>query len=347
MWFTSDNAAGAPPEVMEAIARANDGWTMGYGADDATDRARTAIREAFEAPAAAVHFVSVGTAANALALACLTPPWGSVYCHQGAHVEEDECGAPEFYTGGAKLTLIGGAHGLMDPAHLSRALAAGGHSVHNVQRGAVSITQVTEAGTCYSVAALTELCGIAKAQGVPVHLDGTRFANALAATGATPAEMSWKAGVDILSLGFTKNGALAAEAVIIFDEALAWEFELRRKRGGHLFSKMRFMSAQVEAMMQDGLWLRLAAHANARAAELATGIAGLPGAELMHRVDANLMFARIPQALHDAARAKGAAYYQMPPPEGCEADGLVTIRLVCSFQTTAEDVSALLAAFRG
>lgn len=347
MWFTSDNAAGAPREVMEAVAKANEGWTMAYGADDATERARTAIREAFEAPAAAVHFVSVGTAANALALACMTPPWGTVYCHKAAHIEEDECGAPEFYTSGAKLTLIDGAHGLMDPARLERALSMGGTSVHNVQRGAVSITQVTEAGTCYSIEALTELCAIAKAHDTPVHLDGTRFANALVTTGATPAEMSWKAGVDILCLGFTKNGALAAEAVIIFDEKLAWEFELRRKRGGHLFSKMRFMAAQAEAMMEGGLWLRLASHANARAAELAAGIEALPGARLLHPVDANLMFAQIPEAMHKAAQAQGAAYYDMPAPEGMEDDGLVTIRLVCSFQTTAEDVQALLAAFRG
>lgn len=347
MWFTSDNAAGAPREVIEAIAKVNEGWTMAYGADDVTARARAAIREAFEAPSAAVHFVSVGTAANALALACLTPPWGTIYCHKAAHIEEDECGAPEFYSGGAKLTLIDGEHGLIDPARLERALSMGGPSVHNVQRGAVSITQVTEAGTCYTVEALTQLCSIAKAHKTPVHLDGTRFANALAKTGATPAEMSWKAGVDVLCLGFTKNGALAAEAVIIFDEALAWEFELRRKRGGHLFSKMRFIAAQVDAMMQDRLWLRLANHANARAAELAEGIRALPGARLLHPVDANLMFAQIPTAMHKAAKAAGAAYYDMPAPEGFEDAGLVTIRLVCSFQTTAKDVQGLLAAFRG
>lgn len=346
MWFTSDNAAGAAPEVLDAVMRANEGYAMAYGADRHTDRAREMLRETFEAPDAAIHFVSVGTAANALALACLTPPWGAVYCHRAAHVEEDECGAPEFYTGGSKLVLIDGPNGRMDAARLSRALdGAAAASVHNVQQGALSLTQTTEAGTVYAVSSLSELAGIAKSHGMPVHLDGTRFANALVATNASPADMSWRAGVDVLCLGATKNGALAAEAVIIFDDKLAWEFELRRKRGGHLFSKMRFMTAQFEAMMEDGLWLRLASHANDMAARLADGLADLSGARLLHPVDANLMFAQIPRPAHEAAKAKGAAYYEMPPPEGMESDELVTIRLVCSFATREKDVDDLLAAF--
>lgn len=343
MWFTSDNAAGAPPEVMAALGRANDGYAMGYGADDLTARAREMIREAFEAPEAAVHFVATGTAANALALACLAPPWSAIYCHKGAHIEEDECGAPEFYTGGAKLSLISGEHGLMDAVALDRALAAGGGPVHHVQRGALSLTQATEAGTVYRQTDLAALAGQAKDAGIPVHLDGTRFANALAATNASPAEMSWKAGVDICCLGATKNGALAAEAVIIFDERLAWEFELRRKRGGHLFSKLRYVTAQFEAMMTDGLWLRLAGHTNAMAARLAEGVAATPGASLVHPVDANLMFARIPRAAHEAAKAKGAMYYDMPDPAG---DEFATIRLVCSWATREEDVDGLIEAFR-
>lgn len=342
MWFTSDNAAGAPPEVMAALARANDGHAMAYGADDATTRARDMIREAFEAPQAAVHFVATGTAANSIALACLTPPWGAVYCHRHAHIEEDECGAPEFYTGGAKLALVDGAHALMDEDALAAALAGGGGAVHHVQRGALSLTQATEAGTVYPVAGLEALAGRAKALGLPVHLDGTRLANALAATGAAPADMTWRAGVDICCLGATKNGALAAEAVIIFDEKLAWEFELRRKRGGHLFSKMRFMAAQFEAMMEDGLWLRLASHANAMAARLADGLRGVDGAELLHPVDANLMFAQLPRAAHEAAKAKGATYYEMG---GDEATA--TVRLVCSWATREEDVDGLVAALRG
>lgn len=341
MWFTSDNAAGAAPGVIEAMLRAADGPAMAYGADRQTDRARDMIREIFEAPKAAVHFVATGTAANALSLATLCPPWGSIWCHDKAHIEEDECGAPEFYTGGAKLVKIPGVHGRMELPALEKAIrVAAGASVHNVQKGALSITQATEAGTVYSVAEIEALAGAAKAAGVPVHLDGTRLANALAATGASPAEMSWKAGVDILCLGFTKNGAPAAEAVILFDESRAGEFELRRKRAGHLFSKMRFITAQVEAMLEDGNWLRFASHANAMAKRLEAGLGGVPGVKLVHPVEANLIFADIPLAAHEAAVAKGAAYHSLP------GEGHVTARLVASHATREEDVDALVEALK-
>ncbi|MEM7544267.1 MAG: low specificity L-threonine aldolase [Pseudomonadota bacterium] len=343
MWFTSDNASGAPAEVMDALGRANEGWASAYGADDPTSRACDAIRDVFEAPEAAVYFVSVGTAANALALGCLTRPWEAVFCHRTAHIEEDEGGAPEFFTDGAKLTLAGGADGMMDIAGLTRALTEAGDSIHNVKCGALSITQTTEVGTNYPIETVTALTTLARDNGMGVHMDGTRLANALAATGLSPAEMTWKAGVDILCLGGTKNGALAAEAVILFDKAKAWEFERRRKRGGHLFSKMRFMSAQFEALMTDDLWLRLAAHSNGRAARLAEGLRQMPDIRILHPVDANLIFAEIPVALHEAMMARGAAYYAMPifgRPDH------LRIRLVSSFQTTDEDVDALLAAFR-
>ena len=344
MWFTSDNAAGAPPEVLAAVAAAADGYGMAYGNDPWTTRARDAIREAFEAPDASVHFVATGTAANSLALACLCPVWGGVYCHREAHIEVDECGGPEFFIGGGKLALIGGEGGKLTPQALSDAIeSAPKNDVHAIQPGAVSITQATEAGTVYSVEEVKALTAIARAANLPVHMDGTRFANALAATGATPAEMSWKAGVDILCLGFTKNGALAAEAIIVFDPSKDWELQLRRKRGGHLFSKMRFMTAQVEAMMTGGLWLRCAAHANAMAARLASGLRGIDGVDLMHPVDANLMFARLPRAAHERAKAAGAMYYDMPPAPGEADDGKVLVRLVCSFQTREEDVHALIA----
>ncbi|WP_340109553.1 threonine aldolase family protein [Pikeienuella sp. HZG-20] len=344
MWFTSDNAAGAAPGVIEAMTRASEGPAMAYGDDAQTDRASDMIRELFEAPAAAVRFVATGTAANALALATLTPPWTAIWCHDHAHIEEDECGAPEFYTGGAKLVKVGGAHGRMDRDALRAALGvAEGASIHNVQKGALSLTQATEAGTVYSAADLAALAGAAKAAGVPVHLDGTRFANAIAATGASPAEMSWKIGVDILCLGFTKNGAPAAEAVVMFDESRVREFDLRRKRGGHLFSKMRFITAQVEAMLEGGAWLRFAAHANAMAARLAEGLAGLPGVRILHPVEANLVFVELPRAAHEAALAKGAAYHNWP------AEGRpdhVGARLVASYATREEDVDRLIAALK-
>ena len=348
MWFTSDNAAGAPPEVLKAVAEAAEGYGMAYGADPWTDKARTAIREAFEAPNASVHFVATGTAANSLALSCLCPVWGAVYCEASAHIEMDECGGPEFFIGGGKLALIDGDDGKISPSALRRAIdGAPKGDVHSIQPGALSITQATEAGTVYSVGELRTLAAIARDAGLPVHMDGTRFANALAATGASPAEISWKAGVDILCLGFTKNGALAAEAIIVFDPAKDWELQLRRKRGGHLFSKMRFMTAQIGAMMEDDLWLRLATHANAMASRLATGLRQIEGVELMHPADANLMFARLPNAAHARAKAAGAMYYDMPDPPGAADDGKVKVRLVCSFQTRAEDVDALLAALKG
>lgn len=342
MWFTSDNAAPAAPEVLAALARANDGPAMAYGADRETERARAMVREVLDAPAAAVHFVATGTAANALALATLTPAWGAVFCHEAAHIECDECGAPEFFTGGAKLVKVPGAHGRIDRAALGAALAAAGGGVHHVQKGALSLTQATEAGAVYAAADLAALAGAAKAAEVPVHLDGTRFANALAATGESPAAMSWKAGVDALCLGFTKNGAISAEAVVLFDDRAAWEFELRRKRGGHLFSKMRFVAAQVSALLEGGLWLRLAAHANAMAAALGQGLAAVPGVRVLHPVDANLVFADLPAAAHAAALAKGAAFYDMPG----APEGLVRVRLVASGATRPEEVEALLAALR-
>lgn len=349
MFFTSDNAAGASPEVMAALSRANDGYAGAYGGDALTARAQDMIREVFEAPDAAVHFVATGTAANSIALACLTPPWSGVYCHRSAHIEVDECGAPEFFTGGAKMVLVDGDHGRMAPEPLRAAIPPrDGHAVHHVQRGALSLTNATEYGTVYSVEQVCALADIAKAKDAPVHMDGTRFANAIATLGCTPAELSWKAGVDILCLGASKNGAMAAEAVIIFDPEKAWEFELRRKRGGHLFSKMRFIAAQFEAMMTNDLWLQNARHANQMANQLAGGIASLSGATLTHPVEANLLFPSIPRGAHKAAIAKGAKYYFWPMSQSLDGpdDEPMTCRLVCSSQTTEQDVDAILTAFR-
>jgi threonine aldolase len=220
MFLASDNGAPVMPEVMAALAAINAGGALGYGNDPVTRAAQEAVRAAFEAPQAVVHFVTTGTAANALALACLTPPWGAVFCHTAAHVQVDECGAPEFFTAGAKLVTVPGAHGRPTPDALARAIdATGVQGVHGVQRGALSITNATEAGTVMTPAEVAALAAVAKARGVPVHLDGARFANALAAAGASPAEMTWRAGVDAVSFGGTKGGLMGAEAVILFDPA--------------------------------------------------------------------------------------------------------------------------------
>ena len=343
MWFTSDNASGMAPEVLAAVNAANAGYARSYGADVLMDRVREQIRTVFEAPEAAVYLVATGTVANSLSLALLTPPWGAAFCHQHAHIAEDECGAPEFYMAGAKLVLVGGVHGRMSPADLDAAIARqklGG--VHGVQPAAVSITNVTEAGTVYTAAEVAALAAVGKSHGLGVHLDGARFANALVSTGATPAEMTWKAGVDVLSFGGTKNGCMGVEAVVIFDPAKAWEFELRRKRGGHLLSKHRFLSAQMAAYLDDGLWLRLAAHANAMAARLQRGLAQMPDVSLVHPVQANILFPEWATGTHAQLEAAGAAYYPFPAPSGRER-----ARLVASWSTTEADVDQFLAAFRG
>ncbi|MER2510792.1 MAG: beta-eliminating lyase-related protein [Amaricoccus sp.] len=349
MWFTSDNAGPAAPEILAAIAAVNTGHEQSYGADAAMARVTARVREIFEAPEAAVYLVATGTAANALSLACLCPPWATVYCHSHAHVAEDECAAPEFYSGGAKLTLVAGDHGRMAPAALAAAIdASAGAGVHNVQPGALSLTNATEAGTVYSPADLAALTAIARARGLATHLDGARFANALAHLGCSPADLSWKAGVDILCLGGTKNGLLGVEAVILFDPARAWEFELRRKRGGHLFSKHRYLSAQIEAYLADDLWLRLARTANARAARLSQGIAALPGAHLAHPTEANAVFAAWPRSGHRAAEAAGALYYLWPGAQTIDGpdDTPVTARLVCGWSTTEAEIDAFLTTIR-
>lgn len=342
MFFTSDNASGAAPEIMEAVARANDGFARSYGADAIMDRVRAQIRETFDAPEAAVYLVATGTVANSLALSLHAQPWSAVFAHADAHIAVDECGAPEFYTNGAKLIGVAGDHGRMTPETLSASLARiGTGGVHGVQRGILSITNVTEAGTVYTPGEIAALTALAKSYNIPSHLDGARFANAIVATGATAAEMTWKAGIDVVSFGGTKNGCLGVEAVVIFDPAKAWEFELRRKRGGHLFSKHRFLSAQMEAYLTDDLWLRLARRANAMGARLAAGISAQPDMHLQHPAPANMMFPEWPTGTHARLESAGAAYYQMPAPKGREA-----ARLVTSWNTTEIEVDALLTALR-
>ncbi|KAJ55130.1 threonine aldolase [Actibacterium mucosum KCTC 23349] len=345
MFFASDNTSPVPQQVLDALTEANKGYASPYGADALMDEVRAEIRTQFEAPEAEIYLVATGTAANALSLACLCPPWGTIYCHRNAHVEEDECGAPEFFAGGAKLTLLDGPDAKFDAAALAQALDFTARAgVHNVQKGAVTLTNATEAGAVYTPAEIADIAATAHAADVPVHMDGARFANALVSVGCTPAELTWKAGVDVLSFGGTKNGLMGVEAVILFDPKHAWEFELRRKRGGHLFSKHRYLSAQMAAYLRDGLWRTLAMRANTAAAELSKGILTLPGTSLLHPTRANEVFAAWPRAGHRRAQSAGAQYYLWPMNQTLEGpdDEAVSARLVCSWSTSAADVESFL-----
>ncbi|PZQ51380.1 MAG: low specificity L-threonine aldolase [Rhodovulum sulfidophilum] len=341
MWFTSDNGGPAHPAVLEALTRANEGFAPGYGAEAAMERITARIRAIFGAPEAVVHLVGTGTAANALALACLVRPWETVFCHVQAHIEEDECAAPEFFSDGAKLTTLPGADGRIDPAALADAIPARS-GVHNVAAGALSLTNATEAGTLYTPDLVGELVGIAKAAGLRTHMDGARFANAVAALGVAPGALV--EGIDVLSLGGTKNGCLGVEAVVFFDPARGAEFERRRKRGGHLFSKHRYLSAQIEAYLADGLWLELAGRANAAARRLADGIAAIPGARLMHPAEANAVFATLPRARLRAATEQGAHFYLWNPRDSYEGPDAepIAARFFCDWSKTAAEVDALL-----
>lgn len=339
MNFRSDNVAGAHPAILAALARGAEGKVDSYGADPATARVVEALSEAFETDVSAFP-VATGSAANALALACAVPPWGAVYCHEEAHIETDECGAPEFFTAGAKIVKVPGAHGRIDPAALEAMLdAAPVGDVHSVQPAALSLTNGTEAGTVYTPEQVAELSAIARRHGLFVHMDGARFANAVAALGCTPADVTWRAGVDALSFGATKNGCLAAEAVVFFkpDAARDREFCYRRKRAGHLFSKMRFLSVQLEAYLAGGLWLENARHANAQARRLADGLSRLPGVALAHPVEINELFVHLPAPLLTALDAAGVRVGRW------DAE---TVRMVTAFDTEPADVDRLLAILR-
>jgi threonine aldolase len=346
MNFASDNAAGIAPQVLAAIAQANEGVALAYGRDPWTERAERRLAEIFEREVA-VFLVPTGTAANALALAHLTPPWGAVLCHEDAHIATDECGAPEFYGGGIKLVGLAGEGGKIAPATLKHALDSrswGGP--HHVSPAVLSLSQATEAGNVYRPHEIRALADIAHARGLTVHVDGARFGNALARMNASAAQATWMAGVDALSFGATKGGALAAEAVVFFDSARAAGMSERRKRGGHLISKHRFVAAQIEAYLAGDLWLELARHANAMADRLA---AGLAAAGLVARwpVEANEIFVALPPQVDARLKAAGATYYPWTVSDGSgsERDGTL-VRLVTSFATTLEEIERFLAIVR-
>lgn len=334
MDFRSDNTAPAHPAIFEALAKANQGTVGSYGNDPLTKRVTERLCELFEREVA-VYPVATGTAANSLALALFTPPWGAVYCHSRAHINTDEGGAPEFFMGGAKLIALHSDDGKLDPASLEGAIQGAGN-VHAVQPAAISIAQASEAGTLYSPDDVRALSAVAKRHKLALHMDGARFANALVALGATPAEITWKAGVDVLSFGATKNGCLAAEAVVVFDPAKAESLPFRRKRSGHLFSKMRLISAQLDAYLTEGLWLQNARHANRAAQLLAKGLEQA-GIESLFSAEANMIFAELSSEMAAQLEKNGAHFYHET------AWGPHSYRFVTSFQTSDEEIERFLA----
>jgi threonine aldolase len=336
----SDNAAGVAPEILAAVQAANTGSALAYGGDDLTAELHEVVRTVFEHPSARVFPVTSGTAANSLALSAATPPWGAVLCHPTAHIITAEGGATSMFGGGAVMQGVDGAHALIEPEHLRAALeAVRWGDPHESQPSVLSLTLPSDVGTVYQPDQVTKLTAIAREFGLRVHVDGARFANAVAALGCSPADVTWRAGVDVLSLGATKNGVLSAEAIVAFDDRIAEELVYRTKRSGHVTSKMRFQSAQVAAYLSDGLWLRLAANANRRMAELVGELQSLApyGVRLQERVDVNMAFVELAAPAIDAAAEAGLLFYRMGP---------TSVRLVTSWQTTADDVTEAGSRFR-
>ncbi|GAM98319.1 low-specificity L-threonine aldolase [alpha proteobacterium U9-1i] len=330
MNFRSDNTASAAPEMLAALARVNERPAAPYGEDEWSRALDVKMSEVFEREVR-VFTVASGTAANSIALASVTPPWGAVLCHREAHIECDECGAPEFYSGGAKLVLLDGAGTKFDAKALREGIARHARGVHSVVPAAVSVSQATERGAIYTPQELTALSEVARDAKLTFHMDGARFANAVAALNCAPGDISWRAGVDLLSFGATKNGALAAESIIVFDPAHAEEIARRRKRGGHLLCKGRYAAAQFLAYLENDLWLKHAARANALAKRLAEAAAG----HLVGQVETNQVFIKPGAAALAKLRAAGADFYDWG------VDGSGEARLVVSWNQSEADVDAM------
>lgn len=348
MNFVSDNIVGASPTIIAALAEAAAAGPEGtYGKDRWSAQAQGLLDELFGRKVTAL-FVATGTAANALALQAMTPPGQGVFCHETAHILDNECGAPEFYIGSGKLVGIRGVAGKITPDLLRETLAHFPRGVlRQVPPAALSLSQATECGTVYTIAEIEALTATAHAAGLPVHMDGARFGNALVELGCTAAAMTWQAGIDVLSFGVTKAGALACEAVVFFDEKLAAHAAVHRKRGGHTLSKSRLIGAQMAAALKDGHWLDLSRQANAMAGRLADGLAAR-GLAMPWPRQANEVFVVLPPAIHAGLQASGAAYYPWEVtnirPSERPSDGAILARLVCSFETTASEVDAFLRA---
>ncbi|MDX3929288.1 MAG: low specificity L-threonine aldolase [Shinella sp.] len=341
MFFASDNWAGAHPEIAESLVEAAEGYASAYGTSELDKRVERTFCEIFERDVA-VFFVATGTAANSLALASFNKPGGQVFCHSQAHVNVDECNAPEFFATGSKLVPVPGAAGKMEADALAAAIARFPPDfVHGGQPMAVTLTQSSEAGTTYALDEISAIADIARDAKLPLHMDGARFANALALLDTTPAEMTWKRGVDILSFGGTKNGCWCAEALVLFDPAQARQMHYLRKRSAQLFSKSRFIAAQFDAYFRDGLWLKLARHSNAMARRLADGVTASANARLAWEPGSNEVFAIIRNERLKILRDEGAVFYDWPAPDAVKsgmAEDETMIRLVTSFATQPEDV---------
>ncbi len=337
MHFISDNTAPVHPRIMEAIAQANVGHAPAYGADAFTEEAEKLLERVFETDVRA-WLVATGTAANALALSAMTPPYGGILCHEEAHINTDECGAPEFFTG-AKLIPLPGEHGKLTPETVRARLARFTHGEHQVRPAVLSITNPTESGTLYTPEEVRALADLAHEHDMLLHVDGARFANAVTALSCHPDDLAGRAGVDALTLGATKNGAMMGEAILFFRTSLAVEFPRRRKRAGQLVSKGRYLGAQFVAWLQDDLWLELALRANAMARLLAARLDDFSAIRIHAPVETNMVFAWLPRALHEALAEEGAEYYCWRE----EADRVLA-RLVCSWHTAEEDIEALITA---
>ena len=345
MNFVSDNVVGASAPVLEALVRANGGALPAYGNDEITKRVEATFAQIFETEVA-VFAVTTGTAANGLSLAAAVPPWGLCLCHRESHVIDDECGAPEFFMHGAKMVGLPGIAGKLPALAVARYLDGLSKTVSQMPPKALSLSQVTECGTVYSLAEIEALSEVCRARGLALHMDGARFANALVSLGTTPAEMTWKRGVDILSFGATKNGCLMAEAVVVFDKALADGLNYRRKRAGQIISKGRLIAAQFEGYFAGDHWLHNATRANGLARRLCEGLGALPGVRFAWPVEANEVFPIIPKSLDKALRAAGAAYHawtsgSLPEDEAVGPDE-VMIRLVLSFANEESQVERFL-----
>lgn len=335
--FASDNTAAVHPAVMAALSEINGGTAPAYGNDPVTAAMQDAMRVTFRAPQARVFPVFNGSACNGLALASMVRSYESVLCHACAHINNDECGLPEFYTGG-KLVPLDGAHGKITADGIAELVARTlDHAPHTSRIRAISLTQSTELGTVYTPAEVQAVSDVCRAHGLFLHMDGARIANAVAALGCHPAEVTSEAGVDILSFGGTKNGAMLAEAAVIFNPALAQDFAYIHKRAGQLPSKARYVSAQLKALLDNDLWLANGRHANAMAARLRDGLLSRRGVGLLHPVEANELFVTLPKALADRLFAAGHAFYPWPN-EGADA-----YRLVTSFMTSKAEVDTFLA----
>jgi len=334
--FASDNYAGACAEAMQSFAEVNAGFANAYGNDPWTARACDLLREFFETDCQ-VFFVFNGTAANSLALASLCQSYHSIICHELAHIETDECGAAEFFSNGTKILLVPGEHGKVDPDAIAHTVTRRS-DIHYPKPKVLSITQATELGTVYSRAELARLRETKERFGLRLHLDGARFANALVTLGTTPKEITWQAGVDVMTLGGTKNGLALGEAVVFFDRELAREFDYRCKQAGQLASKLRFLSAPWIGLLKNDAFTRNAAHANSMARQLAGELQKFPGIEIIHPVEANAVFVQMPEPLIEALHARGWQFYTFI--------GTGHARLMCSWKTSKADIEALIGEIR-